>query len=302
MSKPTRPSDENTRPEFPAPFQVHLPEGPLSPCIFTSPHSGANYPAAFIKASRLDPLALRGSEDAFIDELFASAPDHGSPLLCASYPRAFVDLNREAWELDPAMFDGELPHFVNTRSQRVTGGLGTIARVVSNGAEIYAGKLAFAEAEKRVREIYIPYHDALKALIAEVKQAQGCAVVIDCHSMPSIGGPMDKDRGLLRADIILGDRFGASCDNSVTDTAEQAFKDLGYSVARNLPYAGGYTTRNYGRPIGGIHTMQIEMNRALYMNEQDISRGADFNKVREHMQSVISRLVELDPAPLAPLR
>jgi N-formylglutamate amidohydrolase len=302
MSKTTASGNATSQPVYPAPFTVRQPERALSPCIFTSPHSGANYPADFVAHSRLDPVALRGSEDAFMDELFAAAPDHGSPLLSANYPRAFVDMNREPWELDPAMFKGELPNFVNTASQRVTGGLGTIARVVSNGSEIYKDKLAFAEAERRVREIYMPYHNALKELIAATQAARNCAVIIDCHSMPSIGGPMDKDKGRQRADIILGDRFGASCSPLVTDTAEEIFLELGYTITRNLPYAGGYTTRNYGRPIGGIHTMQIEMNRALYMNEQNVTRGPDFEKIRDHMQLVVARLSELDPEPLEPLR
>lgn len=289
-------------PQFSAPYVVRQPHGELSPCIFTSPHSGSDYPAEFINASRLDPVALRGSEDAFVDDLFASAPDFGSPQLCAHYPRAYVDVNREAWELDPAMFSGELPHYANTSSQRVSGGLGTIARVVSNGSEIYKGKLSFAEAEARVREIYMPYHTMLKELMTRTQSVHGCAVIIDCHSMPSIGGPMDKDKGRQRADIILGDRFGSSCASVVTDTAEEAFKKLGYTVARNLPYAGGYTTRNYGRPIGGVHTMQIEMNRALYMNERDITRLADFNHIRDHMAVVAAKLSALDPDALGPLR
>ena len=302
MSKSDLPAGDVQSPLYPSPFGVRQPVQDLSPCIFTSPHSGADYPAAFVKASRLDPVALRGSEDAFIDELFAAAPDHGAPLLIARYPRAFVDMNREAWELDPGMFNGELPHFVNSSSPRVSGGLGTIARVVSNGAEIYSKKLPFSEAERRIRSIYMPYHNALKELIGATQAATGCAVVIDCHSMPSIGGPMDQDKGRQRADIILGDRFGSSCANVVTDTAEDAFRELGYTVTRNLPYAGGYTTRNYGRPIGGIHTLQIEMNRALYMNEQDISRGPDFEEIQGHMQIIIARLCEIDPQPLAPLR
>ena len=289
-------------PVYPAPFEMHLPERTTSPCIFTSPHSGADYPADFVAASRLDAVALRGSEDAFMDDLFGAAPDFGSPLLKARYPRAFVDMNREPWELDESMFEGELPRFVNTASQRVAGGLGTIARVVSNGAEIYANKLPFAEAELRIREIYMPYHEALKKLIAASRANFDCAVVVDCHSMPSIGGPMDKDSGNSRADIILGDRFGSSCANIVTETAEAVFQELGYSVTRNLPYAGGFTTRNYGRPIGGVHTLQIEMKRALYMDERNISRLPAFNQVREHMTIVIARLSALDPAGLAPLR
>ena len=302
MPNSKKPGDTADEPVYPAPFEVCLPERVTSPCIFTSPHSGADYPAEFVAASRLDAVALRGSEDAFMDDLFSAASEFGSPLLKARYPRAFVDMNREPWELDESMFEGELPHFVNTASQRVAGGLGTIARVVSNGAEIYANKLAFAEAELRIREIYIPYHDALKTLIAASRASYDCAVVVDCHSMPSIGGPMDKDNGHSRADIILGDRFGSSCANIVTETAEAVFRELGYSVTRNLPYAGGFTTRNYGRPIGGVHTLQIEMNRALYMDEQNISRLPVFNQVREHMTIVVARLSALDPADLAPLR
>ncbi len=281
-----------------APFCVDEPARLSTPLIFVSPHSGEHYPAAFIAQSRLDALALRGSEDAFVDELFAAAPRFGAPLLCANYPRAYLDVNREPWELDPEMFEGELPSYVNASSYRVTGGLGTLARVVSNGAEIYAGKLRFEEAERRVKSIYTPFHDCLKRLIADAREAFGCAVVVDCHSMPSVGGPMDKDTGRRRADVILGDRFGSSCADTVIDTAEQAFRGLTYSVARNTPYAGGFTTRNYGRPGAGVHTLQIELNRGLYMDEQAMERLAEFDGVAGDMTSVIDALTGLDPATL----
>ena len=281
-----------------APFTVFAPAELRAPLILVSPHSGADYPASFVAASRLDAVALRGSEDAFVDELFAAAPELGVPLLAARYPRAYLDVNREPWELDPEMYDDELPDYVNATSFRVAGGLGTVARVVANGTEIYAGKLRFAEAVDRVEKIYAPFHAALKDLIDQAVAAFDCAVVVDCHSMPSVGGPMDQDSGRRRADIVLGDRFGSSCHSSVIRACEVSFKDLGYDVARNAPYAGGFTTRNYGRPAAGIHTMQIEINRGLYMDEKTVTRLPGITAIRDHMTAVIAGLVALDQAPL----
>jgi len=281
-----------------AAFTLSAPAALGTPLIFVSPHSGADYPAAFVAASRLDAVALRGSEDAFVDELFAAAPQLGAPLLAARFPRAYLDVNREPWELDAEMYDDELPDYVNASSFRVAGGLGTVARVVANGTEIYAGKLRFAEAEARVRNIYVPFHAALKDLIDQAVAAFGCAVVVDCHSMPSVGGPMDKDSGRRRADIVLGDRFGSSCHSSVIRTCEASFKGLSYDVARNAPYAGGFTTRNYGRPAAGIHTLQIEINRGLYMDEKSVTRLPGIRAITEHMTTVMADLVALDPAPL----
>ena len=284
------------------PFILAAPVSLGAPVIFVSPHSGAYYPADFIASSRLDPIALRGSEDAFIDELFGAAPDFGAPLLAARYPRAYLDVNREPWELDADMYDDELPDYINSSSFRVAGGLGTVARVVANGAEIYDRKLRFAEAEDRVNNIYVPFHEALKGLIDEAVRRFGCAIVVDCHSMPSVGGPMDKDPGRRRADIVLGDRFGSSCHTGIIAATETVFRELGYTVARNTPYAGGFTTRNYGRPAGGVHTLQIEINRGLYMDEATVSRLPGFSTVTTHMTSVISALTDLDPAVLSQRR
>jgi len=297
-----KPAKSNQTSATVPPFTVAAPVSLAAPFIFVSPHSGAHYPADFVSSSRLDPMALRGSEDAFVDELFAAAPDYGAPLLAASYPRAYLDVNREPWELDADMYTDEMPDYINSSSFRVAGGLGTVARIVANGAEIYKGKLRFAEAEMRVNSIYVPFHDALKNLINEATRHFDCAVIVDCHSMPSVGGPMDKDTGRRRADIVLGDRFGSSCQNLVIATAETAFRDLGYSVARNAPYAGGFTTRNYGRPAGGVHTLQIEINRGLYMDEKNMSRLPGFSAISDHMTSVISALAALDPDGLAPRR
>lgn len=265
-----------------------------APLVFASPHSGRRYPTQFIAASRLDPLALRRSEDAYMDEIYASAVEIGAPLLTADFPRAFVDPNREPFELDPAMFDEELPDYVNTGSPRVAAGLGTIARVVTSGEEIYHRKLDFAEVQKRIRDLYFPYHEALKTLLDQTRERFGAYLLIDCHSMPSVGGPMDSDRGLKRVDFVLGDRFGTSCSPRVTELAEQALRQLGYSVRRNVPYAGGYTTCHYGRPSAGAHALQIEINRALYMDEATVvvSEGMDFLKA--NVARMIRQLADID--------
>ena len=254
---------------IPPPFEVLAPRRASSPYVFASPHSGSDYPDDLLAASRLDPHSLRRSEDSFVDELFEGAPSRGVPLIRANFPRAYMDVNREAWELDPAMFEEELPDYVNTRSYRVAGGLGTIARVVSNGAEIYAGKLRFADAVRRVNELYLPFHRALSDLLGSTRHAFDHAVLIDCHSMPSVGGPMDRDSGLERADIVLGDRYGTSCLPSLPAARPRtplltslldAVRLLTPVPRRNAPYAGGYITRHYGKPAEGVHALQIEIN------------------------------------------
>ena len=283
----------------PPPFEVFTPRRASSPYVFASPHSGSDYPDDLLAASRLDPHSLRKSEDSFVDELFGDAPSHGVPLIRANFPRAYLDVNREAWELDPTMFEEELPDYVNTRSYRVAGGLGTIARVVSSGAEIYGGKLRFSDAVRRVNEFYLPYHRALADLLESTRHAFKHAVLIDCHSMPSVGGPMDKDSGRERADVILGDRYGTSCLPALTDAVEEILTSLGYAVRRNTPYAGGYITRHYGRPADGVHALQIEINRALYMDETEIRRLPRMRTMKSHMAKLIETLCALEVTKLA---
>lgn len=263
------------------------------PLVFASPHSGRDYPADFVAASRLDPHGLRRSEDSFVDELFASAPRLGAPLLAARFPRAFCDPNREPYELDPGMFSGELPAHANTRSPRVAAGLGTIAKVVATGAEIYRAKLPVAEAERRVSQFYRPYHARLQALLDETRGQFGWSVLVDCHSMPSIGGPMDRDVGVSRVDVVLGDCFGASCAPAITQVAEDAFQRRGYRVVRNTPYAGGFTTRHYGKPRTGSHALQIELNRALYMDEGSHAKTAGFAHLAQDLEGVVGELAAL---------
>jgi len=282
------------------PFDVLRPAEQTVPLVFASPHSGQTYPPAFIAASRLDPLALRRSEDSFVDEIFAAAPALGAPLLRARFPRVYVDANREPFELDPGMFADALPDYVNTTSPRVSGGLGTIARVVTNGAEIYRRKLPFAEALRRIDTLYRPYHAALDGLVAATRERFGCCVLIDCHSMPSVGGPMDRDPGAARVDFVLGDRHGRSCAGALTALAATVLgRELGYSVAKNAPYAGGFTTRHYGRPAERVHALQIEVKRALYMDEARIERGAHLPALAMEMRRLIAALGRLERRLLA---
>lgn len=286
-------------PELNPPFSVEQPARRPMPFVFCSPHSGRIYPRSFLEASRLDPLTLRRSEDAFIDEIFASAPRWGAPLLRAHFPRAWLDLNREPWELDPAMFEGKLPAFVNSRSARVAAGLGTIARLVAHEAEIYRTKLPFAEAEFRIRTFYEPFHRRLQNLLEETHRRHGFAVLIDCHSMPSIGGFFDQDSGLARADIVLGDRFGTSCTPALTAFVTETLQEEKLRVVRNLPYAGGYITEHYGRPQDGFHVLQIEINRGLYMDERKVSRSSGLRHVARAMSNLIQALRRMDLHPLA---
>ena len=284
--------------EVETPFDIIEPDVQTCPVVFASPHSGRDYPASFVSASQLDPVSLRRSEDAFVDELYEKAPNFGAPLLRAHFPRAYADPNREPWELDPGMFDEDLPSYVNTISPRVHAGLGTVAKVVTDGAEIYKDKIPFAEAQARVEYCYKPYHDALQSLLDRTFEKFGTYLLIDCHSMPSIGGPMDRDHGNNRVDMVLGDANGVSCSPRVTNLAHQVLRDMGYRVVLNTPYAGGYTTRHYGRPLENRHTLQIEVNRSLYMDELTISRGTGFEQLADNLTHLVEALCSVDPDTL----
>jgi len=271
-----------------SPFRLFMPERPFAPVIFTSAHSGRAYSADLMAGVRLCPLNLRRSEDCFVDDLFNAAPAHGASLLAANFPRAFCDANREAWELDPAMFAEKLPDWVNTTSVRVSAGLGTIAKVVSSGESIYAVKLPFAEAERRIFTYWRPFHDTLTRLIADIKARFGYCLLIDCHSMPTIG--QGKRAGGRPVDFVLGDLHGSACASRVTRAAEAVLGDKGYLVRRNDPYAGGYITRHYGRPANDVHVLQIEIARALYMDEVRIERLPDFPFVQQQMADLVAVL------------
>ncbi|HTT99552.1 MAG TPA: N-formylglutamate amidohydrolase [Rhizomicrobium sp.] len=273
------------------PFKIHRPDAPRVPFVFASPHSGRLYPASFVAQSRLDALSLRRSEDAYVDALFGGAIALGAPMIAARFPRAYLDVNRAASELDPAMFDGTLGLRLEGPNARVHAGLGVIPRVVRDGAEIYAGKLSPAEARERIARLHEPYHAALSRLIDETLQRFGVAILIDCHSMPSAASVPD---------IVLGDRFGASASPLLMRWAEGCFERCGFSVARNTPYAGGYTTHLYGRRDNGVHALQIEINRALYLNEHSIEPGVHFDALKSRLSEALEDLVAIEVDELRP--
>jgi N-formylglutamate deformylase len=277
----------------PPPVTLLRPAVPLAPVILTSPHSGRYYPPSFLAASRLDGNAIRRSEDSFVEELFAAGPALGLPLLAANFPRAYCDVNREAWELDPEMFEEPLPEFVNTNSARVLAGLGTIARVVGNNEAIYGGRLPFAEAQARVAACWQPFHDALKGLIGETVARFGACIVLDCHSMPTLPG-----RTAGKPQIILGDGHGTSCGPPVMNYMARAFGRLGLDVRRNDPYAGGFITQFYGRPREDVHVVQIEIARHLYMNEAQFGKNAQFDRMQQDIGRFLSDMAVASSALL----
>ncbi len=240
---------------------------PPTALVFASPHSGDVYPQDMIAAARLPVETLRASEDAFVDRIIAGTPALGATAIRARFSRSYIDLNREPWEMDPAMFDGDLPEYARGRTARVAAGLGAIPRVAGEGRPIYARKLTFAEAKARVELAHRPYHDALDRQLAAARAAHGAAILIDWHSMPAAAARGQRAKSGGPCDIVLGDRFGAACSPKLTALVERELEALNYRVVRNAPYAGGYTTEHYGRPVRRTHALQIEINRALYMNE-----------------------------------
>lgn len=285
--------------ELDPPFEILEPAQWRAPVIFNSPHSGSVYPSAFLAAARLDLATLRRSEDSFVDELVLGVVEFGLPLMRAHFPRCYVDVNREPYELDPRMFDGRLPSFANTRSMRVAGGLGTVARVVGDAQEIYDRRLPVDDALRRIEALYKPYHRALRRLVTRVHRDFGAALLVDCHSMPSTAGAKE-DRP--RADFVIGDRYGTSCAGVVSDTLEEVLRQLGYVVSRNKPYAGGFITEHYGNPTAGFHAIQVEINRALYMDERRHEKSDSFVRVAADLVAVAARLAAIPTEELSPYR
>jgi N-formylglutamate amidohydrolase len=283
--------------ELNPPFVVARPRELTAPLLFNSPHSGRIYPRAFLAASKLDAMTLRRSEDAYVEELFGFVVSLGAPLLYAHFPRAYLDVNREPYELDPALFRDGLPHYANTQSVRVVGGLGTIARIVSESDEIYREPLSLVAALERINRLYTPYHATLRSLLEESQQAFGLAVLIDCHSMPS--NPI-ADHGGGRPDFVLGDRYGTSCSGELTRVAAERLKAQGYAVALNKPYAGGYITEHYGRPQSGRHALQVEINRSLYMNETSFDKSAGFERLKRDLEQMVRALMAIVPGLTIP--
>jgi len=271
----------------PAPF-VLTRAAKSSALVFASPHSGRHYPASLMEATRLDDLSIRQSEDGYVDQLIAWGPSQGASLIAATYGRAYLDVNRSPLELDPDMFEGDLPPDQVRASARVSAGLGVIAKIVAEGHEIYRHRLAPFEAQARLQRVHQPYHAALSELLGQAQQRHGLAVLIDWHSMPSVasGGGW----GRAGSDFVLGDRHGTSCSSGLTRLVDESLTRMGYQVARNSPYAGGYTTEHYGQPSQGIHALQIEINRRLYLNEADLTLSQGFAGLKRNLDRLIGIL------------
>ncbi len=282
-------------------YELLLPQEQTLPVVLASPHSGRRYAEDFLRQAQLGHVALRRSEDAYVDEIFADAPNIGAPLIKALFPRTFVDVNREPLELDADMFWEPLRWQINRTSPRVRSGLGVIARVGANGASIYDAPLPAAEARTRLRNCYFPYHKALRGLIRQTLDRFGYAILLDCHSMPSqaVARATAMPRlsgGVARGiDMVLGDCHGAACMPQLTDCTESALIDLGYTVVRNSPYAGGFTTRHYGRPDDRVHALQIEVNRKLYMDEARLAPADGLARLRTELAGVIGTIGAVAP-------
>ncbi len=266
-------------------YTLHRPLRQTVPVVFASPHSGDEYPAAFLAGTTLDQRLIRSSEDAFVDRLFESAPGLGAPLLAAKVPRAFVDLNRAADELDPAVIEGIGR---SAHNPRISSGLGVIPRVVAGGRAIYSGKLSHEDAQTRLRRYWHPYHDTLRQLIELTRDSFGQAVLIDCHSMPHEALDSHARPGHPRPDVVLGDRFGAAAGRDVVDRIEAALASAGLQVARNAPFAGAYVAQAYGRPSRRVHVVQVEIDRALYMDELRVEPLAGFGAFQRVIGSVVA--------------
>lgn len=279
-------------------YHLTHPDRRTTAVVFASPHSGRDYPQSFLRRTRLDEHSVRSSEDAFVDQLFDSAPRAGAPLLRARAPRAFVDLNRSAEELDPALIEGVSRQGHNPR---IASGLGVIPRVVANGRAIYSGKITLAEARHRIDTYWRPYHEALQAQLDQAHEMFGQAILVDCHSMPHEALESVAWRGTRRPEIVLGDRFGAAADSAIVDRIEAAFTAAGLVVARNTPFAGAYVTQAYGRPARARHAVQIEIDRALYMNERLIRPNGNFEAFRRLMRGIIRDITDIGRTPAMPL-
>ena len=286
-------ADSSTIPsEFFPPFELLRPNAQNVPFVFSSPHSGRIYPASFLAQSRLDPMALRKSEDCYVDRLFSGVAKMGAPLLSARFPRAYLDLNREPYELDPELVADPLPAHANSQSVRVAGGLGTVARIVSDGEEIYHRQLSLAAVLARIEHLYFPFHRELTRMVDETHRIFGYCVLIDCHSMPSSAM---APAGGQRPDVVIGDRYGSSCDGRLTALLKDAFVARGFDVQLNRPYAGGFITEHHGRPGRGVHALQIEVNRGLYLDERAMIEGPGYRALEADILDIAKDLFAAAP-------
>ena len=287
MSEKQTISDAPFFPEkSPPPYRVSAPQDFCS-VMFSSPHSGRHYPDDFQNLLAVPLMDLRRVEDAFVDQLFSHVSEFGAGMISAVYARSFVDLNRAPEELDSRMFKDGPPTPAGERSPRVEAGLGCIPRIAASGKDIHTRMLSRSEADDRLNRAYLPYHTALSNWMDNMAERTGQAVLIDCHSMPSVVAGRR-----IQADIVLGSRHGSSCDESLTRLVEYGFARLGYRVIRNTPYAGGYLTQRHGSPQDGRHALQIEINRRLYMDETEVRLKSGYHRLQQDIRGIAQSIME----------
>ena len=273
------------------PFTLLAPATP-GPFVFASPHSGDVYPADMRTAAGLDRASLRSAEDALVDRLIAPATKLGASLILARMGRAWVDLNRAPDDLDPALIEGLDGRLA---SPRAAAGYGVIPRLSGDGRPLYDRRLAADEAADRIARVHAPYHAALDGLMQAAHARHGLAFLVDWHSMPARA--TQGAGGARGPDVVLGDRHGSSCTAELTRRLRRAFEALGWRVALNQPYSGGWTTQRWGRPAEGFHAVQIELNRALYLDETTLQPGIGWSRCAAGVARVMETLLADPPAP-----
>ena len=269
------------------PVRRHAESAAPIPLVLDSPHSGCFYPADFDHAP--PRLLVRRAEDCYVDELFASAPRVGATLIEALFPRAYIDPNRHLADIDTALLADSWPGPI-ARSRKAEQGIGLVWRLAHGGLPMYARLLSAAEIERRITTCYDPYHAALAAAIDDRHRRFGAVWHLDCHSMPARGDVNADDPGRLRADIVLGDRDATTCAPEFTAFVAATLGAMGYQVAINDPYKGVELVRKFGRPQERRHSLQIEINRRLYMDEQTLDKRGGFDTLRRDLDRLLEAL------------
>lgn len=273
----------------PGVLRVDPPTAPAAPLVVDSPHSGTDYPEDFRFICDFD--GLRQAEDTHVEALVASAPAHGAALLQALFPRSYIDVNRGEGDIDPTLladpWDGPL-----TPGEKTRLGMGLVRRFSRVGEPMYRRPLPAREIKHRIAAYYRPYHATLDRLIAAAQARFGIAYYLDCHSMPSVGTGMSVDEGRVRADFVLGDRDGTSCEPGMVEVVESRLRALGFIVLRNDPFKGVELVRRHGRPGEGRHALQLEISRGLYMNERSLVRGVGFDRITQALDLVLGDLAD----------
>lgn len=269
------------------------------PLVFDSPHSGVNYPEDFDYAC--DFAALEKAEDKYVDELFSGAPDHGAVFLHADFPRSYIDVNRCAKDIDIDLLEDEWTDEIDT-TPRSHAGIGLIRRLVRPGMPLYSRQLKVSEIKHRIEKYYIPYHAALERTIEDLHYNHGQVWHVNCHSMPSQDGHSFRASPLKAMDFVLGDRDGTTCDLGFTHAVRDFLKGLGYRVSINDPYKGVELVRRYSCPATGRHSLQIEVARNLYMDENTYKKSRNFNELKENIDSLVqycAAYVQAQSLPMA---